>query len=61
VETLRQIQASETLPSPRRLPLAGVIGVVVAITLLATAVWLWASYGTTVFFEMLAAGIAACF
>jgi hypothetical protein len=58
---MRQIQAPETLPSPRRLPLAGVIGVGVAITLLATAVWLWASYGTTVFFEMLAAGIAACF
>ena len=61
VETLRQIQASEPLPSSRRLPLVAVVGVVIAITLLTAAVWLWASYGTTVFFEMLAAGIAACF
>jgi hypothetical protein len=61
VEALRQIRASETLPSPRRLPLAAMIGIVVTIMLLAAGTWLWASYGTTVFFEMLAAGIAACF
>lgn len=29
--------------------------------LLIAAVALWARYGTTVFFEMIAAGIAACF
>jgi hypothetical protein len=28
---------------------------------LAAAVFLWARYGTTVFFEMIAAGIAYCF
>jgi hypothetical protein len=28
---------------------------------LAAAIALWAHYGTTVFFEMIAAGIAACF
>lgn len=32
-----------------------------AALLLAAAVALWARYGTAVFFEMIAAGIAACF
>ena len=32
-----------------------------AAALFIAAVLLWASYGTTVFFEMIAAGIAACF
>jgi hypothetical protein len=36
--------------------IAGVAGILVAGTLA-----LWAHYGTAVFFEMLAAGIAACF
>jgi hypothetical protein len=30
-------------------------------TLLAAALLLWAHYGTAVFFETIAAGIAACF
>ncbi len=40
-------------------PLAAVAGVVGA--LLAGALVLWAHYGTAVFFEMIAAGIAMCF
>jgi hypothetical protein len=35
-------------------------GVVVAVLLLAAAL-LWIRYGTAVFFEMIAAGLAACF
>ena len=38
------------------LAVAGVVGF-----LLAGTVALWAHYGTAVFFEMIAAGIAACF
>lgn len=34
---------------------------VVAGAVLAGTVGLWAHYGTAVFFEMIAAGIAACF
>ena len=33
----------------------------VAVLLLAGTVALWAHYGTTVFYEMILAGIAACF
>lgn len=40
-------------------PLAVVAGVVGA--LIAGALALWAHYGTAVFFEMVAAGIAMCF
>jgi len=36
-------------------------GVSLAGVLIAAAVVLWAHYGTAVFFEMIAAGIAACF
>ncbi len=36
--------------------IAGAAGVAVAATMA-----LWAHYGTAVFFEMIAAGIAACF
>jgi hypothetical protein len=37
-----------------------VAGAVVAV-LLAGTVWLWAQYGTTIFFETIRAGFAACF
>jgi hypothetical protein len=44
-------------PAMRPWLLVGVsAGVLVALTL-----GLWAHYGSTVFFEMLAAGLAACF
>ncbi|MET0970537.1 MAG: hypothetical protein ABWY18_15160 [Tardiphaga sp.] len=35
-------------------------GAVLAVVLMAGAVALWAHYGTTVFFEMIKSGIAAC-
>jgi hypothetical protein len=60
VHTLRPSPASEALPA-RRMPLVLVAAIAVAATLLIAAMLLWASYGTTVFFEMIAAGIAACF
>jgi len=43
----------------RTVLLASVLGVVGLV--LAGAVGLWMHYGTTVFFQVLAAGIAACF
>jgi membrane-associated phospholipid phosphatase len=42
-----------------RLPLLIIAGV--AVLLLASTVALWAHYGTTVFYEMILAGLAACF
>jgi hypothetical protein len=59
--TVRQSPAPDVLPPARRVPLALVVGLAVAAMLLVAAVLLWVSYGTTVFFEMIAAGIAACF
>ncbi len=43
------------------MPLALGAALGLAAVLLVAALLLWASYGTTVFFEMIAAGIAACF
>ena len=45
--------------SPVSLPLIAV-GAVCCLLVVATLV-LWAHYGTAVFFEIIAAGIAACF
>lgn len=61
MQVLRQSPASEALPAARRVPLPLVAGLSVAAVLLIAATLLWATYGTTVFFEMIAAGIAACF
>jgi hypothetical protein len=36
------------------------VGAVASVLIVAT-LWLWAHYGTAVFFEIIAAGIAACF
>jgi hypothetical protein len=36
-------------------------GATLGVVLLFAATVLWAHYGTTVFFEMIAAGLAACF
>jgi hypothetical protein len=36
------------------------VGAVACVLIVAT-LWLWAHYGTAVFFEIIAAGIAACF
>ena len=52
---------------PARRPLGGVAfgiavgGVVVAAAIVVGASVLWIHYGTAVFFEMIASGIAACF
>jgi len=52
---------------PARRPLGGVAfgilvgGVVLAAATLLGAAVLWIHYGTAVFFEMIASGIAACF
>jgi hypothetical protein len=60
MQTLRPSEASEVL-SARRVPLVLATAIAVAAALLIAASLLWVSYGTTVFFEMLASGIAACF
>lgn len=57
---LQQSPASAVAPAWRTsLALGAAIGL--GIALLAAALWLWAAYGTAVFFETIAAGIAACF
>jgi hypothetical protein len=58
---VQALPPSDVLPSARRIPLALVGGIAVALMLLVAAASLWVAYGTTVFFEMIAAGIAACF
>jgi hypothetical protein len=49
------------LSPPSRLSPVAWTGVAAAGVLIAATFGLWAYYGTTVFFEMIAAGIAACF
>ena len=49
-----------TASSGRIAPALFILAAVGAV-LLAAAAMLWASYGTTVFFDMLAAGLAYCF
>jgi hypothetical protein len=46
---------------PRRLPALAVVAIVVAVAAVAAASVLWMRHGTSVFFAMVAAGIAACF
>jgi hypothetical protein len=54
---MAEILSPLSRPSTRPLVLAAaVIGVVLAATLA-----LWAHYGSAVFFEMIRAGLAACF
>jgi hypothetical protein len=47
---------SPTLPRPAMLAIAAAVGALIAAT-----VALWAHYGSAVFYEMLLAGLAACF
>ena len=64
--TMPQISIEESA-APARRPLGGVaFGIIVGSVVLAAAVLigasvLWIHYGTAVFFEMVASGIAACF
>ena len=50
-----------TQPSRRGMSLAGVAGAGFGAAILVGALALWVHYGTAVFFEMIASGIAACF
>ena len=60
VSTQQQMPAA--LPPGRKLASAIAIGAVALGALVAAgALALWFHYGTTVFFEMIASGIAACF
>lgn len=55
-------QALQRTSGPARLARALVVGgVALGILLLLAAAILWLRYGTTVFFEMIASGFAACF
>jgi hypothetical protein len=56
-------EAPTVLPPPRRVAPAIVAGggAVLGAALLLGALILWFHYGTTVFFEMITAGFAACF
>jgi hypothetical protein len=66
LQTAHQVSVEENAVPARR-PLGGVaFGIVVGSVVLAAAVLfgasvLWIHYGTAVFFEMIASGIAACF
>ena len=59
--TTQPSPADSLLPQTRRASLALAIALGVAVSLVAAATLLWAHYGTAVFFEMIKAGIAACF
>jgi hypothetical protein len=64
--TMPQISIEESA-APARRPLGGVaFGIIVGSAVLTLAILigaavLWIHYGTAVFFEMVASGIAACF
>ena len=48
-------------PARRLAPAIAVAGVVLGVAILLGTLVLWFHYGTAVFFEMIASGIAACF
>jgi hypothetical protein len=48
-------------PARRLAPAIAVAGVVLGVAVLLGTLVLWFHYGTAVFFEMIASGIAACF
>lgn len=54
------IQGGQTAAGPGRS--AAIAAAAVALTaVMGAGLYLWIRYGTTVFFEMIASGIAACF
>ena len=59
--TTQPSPAEDLLPQTRRSQFALAAALGLAASLLLAAALLWAHYGTAVFFEMIAAGIAACF
>ncbi len=48
-------------PARRLAPAIAVAGVVLGVAVLLGTLVLWFHYGTAVFFEMMASGVAACF
>ncbi len=48
-------------PARRLAPAIAVAGVVLGVAILLGTLVLWFHYGTAVFFEMMASGVAACF
>jgi len=56
-----QQQLRGALPARRLAPAMLVAGVVLGAAILLGTLVLWLHYGTAVFFEMIASGIAACF
>ena len=54
-------EVSAALSSRRATPVLAVAGAGLGAALLLGALVLWFHYGTAVFFEMIAAGISACF
>ncbi len=48
-------------PARRLAPAIAVAGVVLGVAVLLGTLVLWFHYGTAVFFEMIASGVAACF
>jgi hypothetical protein len=55
-------QALQRTPGSARLARAVVVGgAVLGVVLMLAAAVLWLHYGSTVFFEMIASGFAACF
>jgi hypothetical protein len=57
----RQQMSGMFRPARRIGPALAVGGVVLGAAILLAALALWFHYGTTVFFEMIASGIATCF
>jgi hypothetical protein len=57
------LSSHDVMPSTRPAARAALLwgGIVLATIALLAALVLWFHYGTTVFFEMIAAGFAACF
>jgi hypothetical protein len=57
--SVRSISAVE-VPTQRRLSLGLLAAILVVLALIGSTLGMWAYYGTAVFYEMIAAGLAAC-
>ena len=62
---MEKVQAHHPLADPAsgtsRIPAVLMAALAMLALVLAAAIWAWSHYGMTIFFEMIAAGIAACF
>ena len=59
--SMRDRVPDQSLLVLRRPPILAVVAIAVAVAALIAASVMWLHYGTSVFFAMVAAGIAACF